>query len=257
MIPFFTLLRREVARFLKVAVQTVITPFVSSGLYILVFGVSLGANIQLESGVSYLAFLIPGLMMLGILNNAFQNSSSSIVNAKFTGELEDLRVVPVSRSQLIWALSFGSVVRGSVVGLITYFVGGVFLYLQEGVWLSIAHPLELIFFVVVSGLIFGKLGIFAAFYAKTFDQLSAVSAFVILPLTYLGGVFISIQHLSPFWQQVASLNPLLYLINGLRHAILGESDVQVLPAILLSLIGLVLFHILARISCARGSFHRW
>lgn len=257
MIAFLTLFRREVKRFLKVAVQTVVTPLVSSFLYLLVFGVSLGSAVSLNSGLSYLSFLIPGLVMMGLMNNAFQNSSSSIVNAKFTGELEDLRVAPITSHQIIWAMSLGAVVRGATVGLITFFVGSVFHYFKQGVLLGIAHPFLLFYFVVVAGLIFGKLGIFAAFYAKSFDQLSAVSAFVILPLTYLGGVFMSIEHLSPFWQSVAQLNPLFYLINGLRYAILGMSDVAPLKAVGVSLIGLLFFHLLARFSLARGNFQRW
>lgn len=257
MIAFLTLFRREVKRFWKVAVQTVVTPLVSSFLYLLVFGVSLGSVVSLNSGISYLSFLIPGLVMMGLMNNAFQNSSSSIVNAKFTGELEDLRVAPITSHQIIWAMSFGAVVRGATVGVITFLVGSVFQYFKQGEFLAIAHPLLLIYFVVVAGLIFGKLGIFAAFYAKSFDQLSAVSAFVILPLTYLGGVFMSIEHLSPFWQSVAQLNPLFYLINGLRYAILGMSDVAPLKAIGISLVGLFFFHLLARFGLARGNFQRW
>lgn len=257
MIAFLTLFRREVKRFWKVAVQTVVTPLVSSFLYLLVFGVSLGSAVSLNSGVSYLSFLIPGLVMMGLMNNAFQNSSSSIVNAKFTGELEDLRVAPITSHQIIWAMSFGAVVRGATVGVITFLVGSIFQYFKQGEFLGISHPLLLIYFVVVAGLIFGKLGIFAAFYAKSFDQLSAVSAFVILPLTYLGGVFMSIEHLSPFWQSVAQLNPLFYLINGLRYAILGMSDVAPLKAVGISLLGLFIFHLLARFSLARGNFQRW
>jgi ABC-2 type transport system permease protein len=195
--------------------------------------------------------------MMGLMNNAFQNSSSSIVNAKFTGELEDLRVAPITSHQIIWAMSFGAVVRGATVGLITFLVGGVFHYFKQGEFLGIAHPILLIYFVVVAGLIFGKLGIFAAFYAKSFDQLSAVSAFIILPLTYLGGVFMSIEHLSPFWQFIAQLNPLFYLINGLRYAILGVSDVAPLKAVGISLVGLLFFHVLARFGLARGNFQRW
>jgi ABC-2 type transport system permease protein len=256
-IPFLMLLRREIARFLKVLMQTIITPLVSSCLYLIVFGVSLGSKVNDQHGVKYLAFLIPGLVMMGLMNNAFQNSSSSVVNSKFTGELEDMRVVPLTNQQIIWAMSLASVVRGAVVGLVTYLVGAAFYYLQTGRFLGIAHPFELIFFVVIGGLVFGKLGIATAFWAKSFDQLSIVGAFILLPLTYLGGVFISIDSLGPLWKSLSQLNPLFYFINGIRHAILGVSDVDPLRSVLVSLVALVVFFGIAQMAMTKGNFHRW
>lgn len=257
MTGFVTIFQREIARFLKVIVQTVITPFVSSFLYLLIFGVSLGGQMQPHQGVSYLSFLIPGLMMMGLINNAFQNSSSSIVSSKFSGDMEDLRVAPVSDNEIICAMSLGALVRGSLVGVITYLVGALFLYYQSGTWLWIAHPVITLFFLVIAGLIFGMIGISIAFWATTFDQLSAFSAFILLPLTYLGGVFLSIEHLHPFWQMVSKFNPLLYLINGLRYGILGVSDVHVGTAAVVSLTGFGFFYAVARWSLKKGSFQRW
>lgn len=257
MTGFITIFQREIARFLKVIVQTVITPFVSSFLYLLIFGVSLGEQMASHQGVSYLSFLIPGLMMMGLINNAFQNSSSSIVSSKFSGDLEDLRVAPITDREIIWAMSLGSLVRGAIVALITYIVGSLFMYYQQGEWLTIAHPFVALFFLIVAGLIFGMIGISIAFWATTFDQLSAFSAFILLPLTYLGGVFLSIEHLHPFWQAVSKINPLLYLINGLRYGVLGVSDVNVWTAALISLIGFIVFYLVAHWSLRKGSFQRW
>lgn len=257
MTGFLTLLEREIARFFKVIVQTVITPFVSSFLYLLIFGVSLGDKVDLSRDVPYLAFLIPGLMMMGIMNNAFQNSSSSIVTSKFSGDIEDLRVVPVTESQILWAYGLGGLVRGAFVALVTMAVGQGFYLAQYGSLLPIAHPLALIYFVVVGGLIFGLLGISIAFWATSFEQLSAFSSFILLPLTYLGGVFISVDALSPLWRNISLCNPLLYLINGLRYGVLGQSDVGLGTAVTISLAGLVLFYFLARLSLRRGSFQRW
>lgn len=271
MTAFITLLRREVKRFMKVIIQTLVTPLVSSFLYLLVFGVSLGASVQIpatesmqSSGevsglfqVTYLAFLVPGLMMMGLMNNAFQNSSSSIVAAKFAGDLEDLRVAPISNNQIVWALSIGGLIRGGIVALITYLVGTVFHYMQYTQFLVIQHPLVLIYFVIMGGLIFGQIGITLAFWAKSFDQLSAFSAFVLLPLTYLGGVFMSIEHLTPFWQNIARANPLLYLINGVRYGVLGFCDVDLKLAYLLSFVGFIIFYVIARMSLHKGSFQRW
>lgn len=254
---FITLFTREIKRFMKVVVQTIVTPFVSSFLYLLVFGVSLGSQVQVHGGVPYLAFLIPGLMMMGLMNNAFQNSSSSIVSSKFSGDLEDIRVAPITNQQIIWAMSLGGVVRGGLVALVTYLVGAVFYYFQQHEVLTILHPVALIYFVIMGGLIFGMIGIAVAFWANSFDQLSAFSAFVLLPLTYLGGVFISVESLHPFWQVVAKLNPLLYLINGLRYGVLGVSDVDITLAVILSLIGFVVFYGVSLLALRKGSFQRW
>lgn len=256
MIAFWTLLEREIKRFMKVLIQTVVTPFVSSFLYLLVFGVSLGEKVA-SHGESYLAFLIPGLMMMGLINNAFQNSSSSIVSSKFSGDLEDIRVAPITDNQIVWALSLGGVIRGSLVALITYICGFIFYYFEKGQFLLISHPFILLYFVLIGGLIFGQIGICVAFWAKTFDQLSAFSAFILLPLTYLGGVFISIENLSPFWQTVSRFNPLLYLINGVRYGMLGVSDVLLFQSVIISLVGLLVFYFMARWSLKNGSFQRW
>lgn len=237
---FITLYQREMARFIKVIFQTVFTPMINSVLYLLIFGVSLGKAITLDHPVSYLAFLIPGLIMMGVLNNAFQNSSSSIVSGKFSGDLEDLKVVPLTPQMIIWAMSIGGLTRGVMVGFITYAVGEVFSYVVDGHLLGIAHPFWLAFFLIVGGLTFAKLGIAIAFYARTFDQLSAVSSFILTPLIYLGGVFFSLNGLHPFWQALSRFNPVLYLINGVRFGVLGISDVDVPSAAVISLIFLVI-----------------
>lgn len=254
---FSTLYIREMKRFLKVVFQTVVTPLVNSTLYLLIFGVSLGGSIKLESGVSYLAFLIPGLVMMGVLNNAFQNSSSSIVSGKFSGDLEDLKVVPLTPQMIIWAMSIGGLTRGLLVGLVTFAVGLIFRFVIEGDSGGIAHPIVLLFFLAVGGLTFAKLGIAVAFWAKTFDQLSAIGSFVLLPLIYLGGVFFSVKGLHPFWQSVAHFNPVLYLINGVRYGFLGVSDVDISTAAIVSVAALVFFHVLGLRALKYGSYTRW
>ena len=256
-IPFFALFRREIWRFLKVIAQTVITPMVNSTLYLLIFGVSLGGKITLASGIPYLAFLIPGLVMMAALNNAFQNSSSSIAISKFSGEMEDLRAAPLSSAQIVWALSLGGLVRGLVVGLITFLVGYMFFYVYEGRLLAIAHPFFLLFFLIGGGLAFSKLGLAVSIWAKSFDQLSAVGSFILLPLIYLGGVFFTLEGLHPIWQQISKFNPMLYFINGVRYGILGQSDVKVEVAAAVTLLTLLIFHIIARRAILRGAYGRW
>ena len=254
---FVTLYEREMKRFLKVIFQTVFTPLINSSLYLLIFGVSLGSAIKLENGVSYLSFLIPGLVMMGVLNNAFQNSSSSIVSGKFSGDLEDLKVVPLTPEMITWAMSIAALTRGVLVGIVTYVVGAVFQFILEGGVPPIAHPFYLLLFLAVGGLTFAKLGIAVAFWAKTFDQMSAIGSFVLLPLIYLGGVFFSIKGLHPFWQSVAHFNPVLYFINGVRYGLLGVSDVDVTTALVVSIGSLIFFHFLALRSLKSGSYTRW
>ncbi|MES3038905.1 MAG: ABC transporter permease [Bdellovibrionota bacterium] len=256
MTGFIFLFKRECHRFFKVLVQTVLTPVISASLYLLIFGVSLGQHVELTGG-RYLAFLIPGLMMMGLMNNAFQNSSSSLVSSKFTGDIEDLGIVPLSRSQIIWAMSLASVVRGGMVAVTTLLVGEAFYIAKYGELLLPEHPLWLIYFVIMGGLVFGQAGLMAAFWAKTFDQLSAISTFVILPLTYLGGVFIPITQLPPFWQNICLLNPLFYFINGLRFSMLGSADMEVLPSALLVLVFCILLNVFAHRVLTKVSFSRW
>ncbi|NJL24040.1 MAG: ABC transporter permease [Calothrix sp. SM1_5_4] len=256
-VPFLTLLQREVRRFVKVSVQTLITPFVSSALYLMIFGVSLGRHISLSDQLPYLAFLVPGLVMMGCLNNAFQNSASSIISSKFSGDLEDLKAAPLSASQIIWAMSLAALLRGLVVGGITFLVGEVSYYLIYERFMGVHDPGVLAIFLVLGGLAFANLGIMVAFWARTFDQMSAVSGFILMPLIYLGGVFFSVENLPGFWKQVSLFNPLLYMINGVRYGILGASDVEPLKAFAVSFLAFVLSLGLAMSSLRRGSFQRW
>jgi ABC-2 type transport system permease protein len=255
--PFFSLLKREIHRFVKVIVQTVLTPFINSSLYLLIFGVSLGKSIQLKDGVNYLGFLIPGLVMMGCLNNSFANSSSSVVTARFGGDLEDFKASALSNQQMIWAFSLGGLLRGFIVGGITFLIGEIFYNGTQDSWLSIQHPVLLIAFLALGSLTFAKLGIAVAYWAKSFDQLSAVTGFILVPLTYLGGVFFSLEHLHPFWQKVSQLNPLLYFINGVRFSVLGVSDVDGMTAFIVSLLAMLACHALAVYTLKTSAFKRW
>jgi len=255
--PFETLIRREIKRFMKVIAQTVITPLVNSSLYLLIFGVSLGRNINIALEIPYLAFLIPGLVMMGCMNNAFQNSASSIVSQKFQGELEDLKVAPISPFQIVWAMSLGGLIRGLVVACITFLVGEAFYFFSYQELLAIHHPLALMVFLIVGGLIFANIGIWLGFWAKSFDHMGAITGFILTPLMYLGGVFFSVSNLHPFWQAVAHVNPMLYLINGVRFGILGVSDVAPLHAFGVAAVAWVFTYFLALRTLKTSSFQRW
>lgn len=251
------MLEREIKRFLKVIIQTLISPIIGSFLYLLVFGLSLGASVKLSTGIPYLTFLIPGLMAMGLINNAFQNSSSSVVTSKFSGDLEDLRVVPITNTQIIFAMGCGGVIRGFLVAGVTGLVGSIFHYYKLGEFLGISHPFWMLFFILSGGLTFSFIGIFIAFLAKTFDQLTAFSTFILLPLTYLGGVFVSIETLHPFWQTISKFNPLFYLINGFRYAIIGTADVDLLSSVVVCILAVGITYTMARVALIKGSFSRW
>lgn len=255
--PFQSLLKKEIKRFLKVSIQTVLTPLINSALYLLIFGVSLGAFIQVADGLTYLEFLIPGLVMMGCLNNAFQNSSSSIIVAKFAGDLEDLKVAPISYAHIMAAVAIGGLVRGVLVGVITFVSGTVFSYFSLGHWLSIAHPVWLSVFIIIGGLAFSLLGLTIAFWAKSFDHMAAFTSFILQPLIYLGGVFFSVQVLHPFWRDLAYLNPLLYFINGVRFSILGTSDVTPEKSVFVALLTLFILYVISYQTLKRSSFLRW
>lgn len=256
-VSFITLVRREIHRYLKVLFQTIFTPLVNSILYLLIFGVSLGDNIKLQSGITYLAFIIPGLVMMACLNNAFQNSSSSIVSGKFSGDVEDWRVVPLTTQGIIWALCIGALSRGFLVGFLTLIVGELFYYWTYGDIIHIQSYFLFLVFLTVGAIVFSLVGIIVAIWAKTFDEMSAVGSLILTPLMFLGGVFFSIQSLSPFWQQVSLYNPLLYYINGFRFAMLGESDVSLQLCLIVSVLSLFISFFIAKYAIEKGSFQRW
>ena len=255
--PFFTLLFREVQRFFKVLAQTIFIPAINSFIYLLIFGVSLGKDIHVLEGISYLEFLIPGLVMMGCMNNSYQNGSSSLLSMKFGGEIVDIKASPLTIQQIIWAMSLGGLCRGLVVGFVIFFSGELFYYFHESKLLVPAHPFYFFLFCAIGGLAFTKLGVAVAFWAKTFDHISAIGGFIILPLISLGGVFFSLENLSPFWAKVSYFNPLLYFINGVRYGALGVSDVPLHVAFFVSIIGLLLFHVSAIWTLKKGSYQPW
>lgn len=255
--PFYSLLRKELRRFYRVIGQTIFIPLINSTLYMMIFGVSLGNNITVEGHQSYLAFLIPGIVMMGVLNNAFQNSSSSVGTSRFHGDLEDLRIVPLTPLQIDLALMMGGLIRGCLVGFVTFTVGQVFYYLKYSEVLGISHPFYLFLVLVFGGLSFASLGVTVAFWAKNFDQLSAIGGFVLLPLMYLGGVFFPLTSLHPFWQNLSRLNPMIYFINGVRFGILGKSDLPIEMSLLFSFLTFTVLFALSIYIVKNGKYQRW
>lgn len=224
-----TLLYKEVLRFWKVSFQTVAAPVLTAVLYLMVFGHVLDERVQVHEGVSYTAFLIPGLVMMSVLQNAFANSSSSLIQSKIMGNLVFLLLTPLSHRAWFVAYVGSSMVRGLVVGL------GVLLVTSLFALPGFVAPLWIIVFAALGASMLGALGLIAGLWAEKFDQMAAFQNFVIMPMTFLSGVFYSIHSLPPFWQQVSHLNPFFYMIDGFRYGFFGVSDVS--PWISLALVG--------------------
>ncbi len=219
MTGFNTLLYKELLRFWKVAFQTVAGPVLSALLYLVIFAQALGAHVRVFEGVPYTAFLVPGLVMMSILQNAFANSSSSLIQSKITGNLVFVLVTPLSHLEFFGAYVLASVARGLVVG------AGVLAVTVWFVDLRLAAPLWALAFALLGSALLAVLGLLAGIWAEKFDQIAAFQNFLVLPLTMLSGVFYSIQTLPPLWQQISHLNPFFYMIDGFRYGFFGASDV--------------------------------
>lgn len=252
-IQFFGLFRREVVRFLKVPLQSIGAPIVNSCLYLLIFGVSLGHSIQIHEHVSYLAFLVPGLIAMSIVKNAFDNSTSALIGQKYVNELQDLRTTPLSASQILLSKTVASLVRGLLVGCITYIVGQVFYLIWEHKFLSIVDLQIFTFFTLFSGLAFGSLGIAIGMWAKSFEHIGAISMLVLLPLIYLGGVFFNLENAHIFWQTLSHFNPLFYIINGVRYGMLGVCDIHLGLAASVTFVFFLVCYVLAMLSLRKGA----
>lgn len=229
-LPFATLLEKEIRRFLRVASQTLMTPIITASLYLFVFGATLGDRISVLPGFSYAQFVIPGLILMGIINNAFANTSSSLFMSRYLGNIVDLLVTPISPPQFILAYTLAAMVRGLGVGVAVWLISLCFASLP---WM---HPLAAVGMAALASFLFAQFGLIAALYADSFDSLSMYTNFLLLPLIYLGGVFYPISILPPFWAGLSHLNPLLYLIDGFRHAVLGVGDLPLSTAFAVALL---------------------
>ena len=224
-----TLFYKEVLRFWKVGFQTVAAPVLTAMMYLLIFGHVMQGRVEVFPGVGYTSFLIPGLVMMSVLQNSFANSSSSLVQSKITGNLVFLLLSPLSHWAWFAAYVGASMVRGLVVGL------GVF---GVTVWFappSFAQPLWIVIFMELGSGMLGALGLIAGLWADKFDQMAGFQNFIIMPMTFLSGVFYSVHSLPPFWLQVSHLNPFFYMIDGFRRGFFGTSDVS--PWISLGVVG--------------------
>jgi len=224
----WTLLKKELLRFWRVVFQTVAAPVITALLYLLIFSHVLESHVKVYSDVPYTAFLIPGLIMMSVLQNAFANSSSSLIQSKVMGNIVFILLTPLTHLQFFSAFLIAAIVRGFFVGACIYLVAIWF------VEIPMTHPWMIVAFALLGSALLGTFGIIAGIWADRFDQMAAFQNFIIMPLSFLSGVFYSIHSLPPFWQKVSHLNPFFYMIDGFRYGFFGKSDIS--PSFSLSIV---------------------
>ncbi len=233
-IAFLTILRREIKRFTRIWMQTLLPPVITMSLYFVIFGALIGSRIGKMDGFDYMSFVVPGLIMMSVISNSYSNVVSSFFGVKFQRNIEELLVSPTPNYVILLGFVLGGVARGLSVGLFVTIVALLFtdLHLQH-----VALTISIVF---LTSVVFSLAGFINAVFANSFDDISIIPTFVLTPLTYLGGVFYSISMLPEFWQGVSKLNPILYMVNAFRYGILGISDISVLGAF----IGVIVFIVL-------------
>jgi ABC-2 type transport system permease protein len=239
LVAYKTIVRKEVRRFMRIWVQTLLPPAITMSLYFVILGHLICSRIGKIHGFDYITFVVPGLVMMAVINNAYANVVSSFYSAKFTKSIEELQVSPTPNSIILWGYVTGGVLRGLGVGIIVTALSLAFTHL------TMANIGVTLIVVVLTSVLFSIAGLINAVYANSFDDISVVPTFILTPLTYFGGVFYSIDMLSTGWQWVSAFNPILYMVNVFRFGILGVSDVPVVP----SLSGIALFTIMLYAYC--------
>jgi ABC-2 type transport system permease protein len=236
---FSTLLRKELLRFFKVSFQTIAAPVLTAILYLMIFAQALTDNVRLPGNLNYATFLVPGLVMMSVLQNSFANSSSSLIQSKITGNIVFVLLPPLSHWELFGAYVIGSMVRGMTVG------SGVFLATVWFTNVQFVAPWWIFVFALLGSAILGTMGLIAGIWAEKFDQIAAFQNFVIMPLTFLAGVFYSVHSLPPFWYGVSHLNPFFFMVDGFRYGFFGVSDVPPTTSLMVVLASLALTSVIA------------
>ena len=221
---FRTIVIKEVSRFARIWIQTILPPAVSMTLYFVIFGSLIGPRIGPMDGFSYIQYIAPGIIMMSIINSSYANVVSSFFGAKFQRHIEEMLVAPIPNIIILSGYITGGVARGMMVGLVVTLVA---LFFTE---LHIEHPLIVVTVVLLTSILFSLAGFINAIFARKFDDIAIIPSFVLTPLIYLGGVFYSINMLPEFWQLVSKLNPILYMVNAFRYGMLGVSDINIQSA---------------------------
>ncbi|GAB3046163.1 ABC transporter permease [Acinetobacter apis] len=246
-IALWTLVSKEVRRFMRIWPQTLLPPAITMSLYFVIFGNLVGSRIGDMGGFTYMQFIVPGLIMMAVITNSYSNVCSSFFSAKFQHSIEELIVSPIPLSLVLWGYVIGGICRGALVGLIVTTVSLFFTHL------AIHNILITLYTVIVTSILFSLAGFINAIYAKSFDDISIIPTFVLTPLTYLGGVFYAISELSPLWQKLSLVNPIVYMVNAFRYGILGHSDVNVTTSLIVMTVFCAAFYIIAYYLLSRGS----
>ncbi len=242
----YSLFRKETTRFVKVWMQTVIAPVVTALLYLLVFAHVLEGRVEVFPGVSYTSFLVPGLLMMSMIQNAFANTSSSIIQSKVMGSILFILLPPFSHLEFFLAYISAAVVRGLAVGL------GVFLLAVFYIDVHQVNVIVILAFAILGCYIMGAMGLIAGIWAEKFDQIAAFQSFIIVPLTFLSGVFYSIKSLPPIWYELTKWNPFFYMIDGFRYGFFGQSDQPVIVSLIIMCVAAILLTLLCLILLRTG-----
>lgn len=245
-VALYTLVRRELVRMFRIASQVFLPPVITTTLYFLIFGSLIGPRIGTIQGVSYPEFIAPGLIMMTVIVNSYGNVSSSLFSVRFQKSIEEMLISPMNNGLLLLGYVFGGVLRGLIVAVLVFLIASFFLTIKLE-----QLPMTLLVVLLVSA-IFSLAGFTNAMLARNFDDIMLIPTFVLTPLTYLGGVFYSVSMLPPFWQQLTYLNPILYMVNALRHAMIGQEEVSMNLAMAIILSLLVLLTILNLVMLKKG-----
>lgn len=237
---------KEIHRFMRIWVQTLVPPVITMTLYFIIFGNLIGSRISEMHGFSYMQFIVPGLIMMAVITNSYANVASSFFSAKFQRNIEELLVAPVPTHVIIAGFVGGGVARGLCVGILVTAISLFFVPFQVYSWIFVALTL------ILTAILFSLAGLLNAVFAKTFDDISLIPTFVLTPLTYLGGVFYSLTLLPPFWQRLSHLNPIVYMISGFRYGFLGIHDVPLVTTFGVLVIFIAAFYLLCWSLIQRG-----
>lgn len=232
-IGFVTILRKEYIRIVRIWSQTLLPPVMNVALYLLIFGSFIGKRIGMMGNDSYASFIIPGLLLMAVITNSYGNVSSSFFSAKFQKNIEEILVSPIPEWLIVLGFGLGGVIRGALVALCVFLI----ILVAPGVDLKLQNPLFAVFILILTAGFFSFAGLMNAMFAKKFDDISFIPTFVLTPLTYLGGIFYPLSSLPEFWQKVSAANPVLHIVNALRYAFLGHSDLSYWYAVVFLVVG--------------------
>lgn len=245
-IAYLTITRKEVLRFSRIWIQTVIPPVITMALYFIIFGNLIGARIGEMDGMKYIDFIMPGLIMMSIITNSYANVVSSFFGAKFSRHIEEMLVSPIPNVVILLGFLSGGITRGLTVGVAVTCVS---LFFTD---LNIVNPLIVISVAVLTAMLFSLAGLINGVFARSFDDISIIPTFILTPLTYLGGIFYSIKLLPEFWQSVSMGNPILYMINSFRYGFLGVSDIDITFAFSVIFLFIILLFAICMVLLNRG-----